>query len=191
MMKDETLKDEILNDAQKKAFKREAYESPLDERNTVGKMELLEERAVVSKERLDVGSVIARKEIRTKTVEVPIELVEEVLVISTNYYDADSKTLLTGTGDESEVVQYVEPMLDSVTSITVNGEKIALSDNEPVEIVLSRQVASISKQTHVVQDVDIQKSRHTHTDTINVELKREELDVVEDGMLDHQADRKL
>ena len=138
-----------------------------------------------------MGSVIARKEIRTKTVEVPIELVEEVLVISTNYYDADSKTLLTGTGDESEVVQYVEPMLDSVTTITVNGEKIALSDNEPVEIVLSRQVASISKQTHVVQDVDIQKSRHTHTDTINVELKREELDVIEDGMLDHQADRKL
>ena len=40
----------------------------------VGHLELLEERPVINKERLDVGKVTVTKHARTKTIEVPIEL---------------------------------------------------------------------------------------------------------------------
>ena len=49
-----------------------------DVKNTVnvGHLELLEERPVINKERLDVGKVTVTKHSRTKTVDVPIELIE-------------------------------------------------------------------------------------------------------------------
>ena len=138
-------------------------------RTLVGNMELLEERAVVDKERLDVGKVTVTKQIRTKTVNVPVELVEEVMVIETEYYDADSRHLLTTTASEADLVRHIEPTLDSKPSITVNGKQVLL-DQEPVEIVLSRQVAVIKKETYAVQDVAIEKSTHVHKDTFDVEL---------------------
>ena len=49
---------------------------------------------MVDKERLDIGKVTVTKQTRTKTVNIPVELVEEVLVIDTEYYDADSKQFL-------------------------------------------------------------------------------------------------
>ena len=149
-------------------------------------IELLEERAVVSKERLDVGKVTVTKHQRTKTIQVPVELVEEVLTIKTDYYDADSKALLTGSYDEQDILRHVEPSLETVAVVTVNGKRIEVG-NEPVEIVLSRQVATIAKETYAVQEIDIEKSIHTHTDTIAVKLKYEELDVKEEGFLDHKA----
>ena len=152
--------------------------------NHVGKLELLEERAVVHKERLDVGKVIATKHIRTKTINVPIELVEEVLTVTTTYQDADSQRLLEGNYDDKDVVRHVEPVLDTTASVTVNGHRVELGE-EPIEIILSRQVAIINKETHVVQEVAIEKTVHTHQDSISVELKREELDVKEEGFLSH------
>ncbi|MDO5768599.1 MAG: DUF2382 domain-containing protein [Psychrobacter sp.] len=160
--------------------------SETDLRNQVGHIELLEERAVVSKERLDVGKVTITKHQRTKTIQVPVELVEEVLTIKTDYYDADSKALLTGSYDEQDIIRHVEPSLEKVAVVTVNGNRIEVG-NEPVEIVLSRQIATIAKETYAVQEIDIEKSIHTHTDTIAVELKYEELDVKEEGFLDHKA----
>lgn len=156
-------------------------------RTPVGHLELLEERAVVNKERLDVGKVTVTKHQRTKTVDVPIELVEEVLTIRTEYQDAESEALLTGKYDEKDVLRRVEPSLDSVAVVTINGNRIELG-NDPVEIVLSRQVATITKDTYLVQEIDVEKSVHTHSDTIAVELKYEELDVTEEGFLDHKKD---
>ncbi|WP_227429815.1 YsnF/AvaK domain-containing protein [Psychrobacter sp. I-STPA6b] len=153
-------------------------------RTTVGRLELLEERAVVNKERLDVGKVIATKHVRKKTVNVPIELVEEVLTVTTTYQDVDSQAMLEGSYDDKEVIRHVEPTLDSIPSVTINGHKVQLGD-EPIEIVLSRQVAVVTKETYVVQEIDIEKSVHTHKDTISVELQREELDVQEEGFLNH------
>lgn len=155
-------------------------------RHPVGHIELLEERAVVNKERLDVGKVTVTKHQRTKTIQVPIELVEEVLTIQTNYHDADSKALLTGSYDERDILHHVEPSLETVAVVNINGKRIEVGQ-EPVEIVLSRQVATIAKETYAVQEIDIEKSVHTHTDTIAVELKYEELDVKEEGFLDHKA----
>ncbi|SUD89945.1 YsnF/AvaK domain-containing protein [Psychrobacter phenylpyruvicus] len=155
-------------------------------RTLVGNMELLEERAVVDKERLDVGKVTVTKHVRTKTVNVPVELVEEVLVIDTEYYDPDSRQLLNSTASEADLVRHIEPTLDSKPSITVNGKQVSL-EHEPVEIVISRQVAVIKKETYAVQDVAIEKSTHIHKDTFDVELKHEELDVQEEGYFDHEV----
>jgi len=155
-------------------------------RSLVGTIELLEERAVVDKERLDIGKVTVTKQVRTKTINVPVELVEEVMVIETEYYDADSRQFLTTTASDEDLIRHIEPTLQSRPNITVNGTEMFL-DQEPIEIVLSRQVAVIKKETYAVQDVAIEKSTHIHKDTFDVELKHEELDVKEEGYFDHEV----
>ena len=153
----------------------------------VGRLELLEERPVINKERLDVGKVTVTKHSRTKTVEVPIELVEEYITIRTEYHDAESQDLLSGNYDEKDILRHVEPSLDSKAVVTINGKQIEIGD-EPIDIVLSRQVATITKDTYAIQDIEINKSTHVHTDSIQVELKHEELDVTEEGLLAHGSD---
>lgn len=151
----------------------------------VGHLELLEERPVVNKERLDVGKVTVTKHRRTKTIDVPIELVEEYLTIRTEYHDAESQDLLSGQYDDKDILRHVEPALDSKAVVTVNGQQIEI-DEAPLEIVLSRQVATITKETFAIQEVDVNKTTHTHTDSIQVTLKHEELDVTEEGFLAHE-----
>ena len=150
----------------------------------IGHLELLEERPVINKERLDVGKVTVTKHARTKTINVPIELVEEYITIRTDYHDAESQDLLSGNYDEKDILRHVEPSLDSKAVVTINGKQIEVGD-DPIEIVVSRQVATITKDTYVIQEIDIDKSTHVHTDSIQVELKHEELDVTEEGLLAH------
>ena len=150
-----------------------------------GYLELLEERPVVNKERLDVGKVTVTKHSRTKTIQVPIELVEEYITVRTDYHDSESQDLLSGNYDDKDILRHVEPSLDSKAVVTINGKQVEIGDT-PIEIILSRQVATITKDTYVVQEVAIEKTTHTHTDSIEVELKHEELDVAEEGYLAHQ-----
>jgi len=151
-------------------------------------LELLEERPVINKERLDVGKVTVTKHARTKTIEVPIELVEEYITIRTEYHDAESQDLLSGQYDDKDILRHVEPSLDSKAVITINGKQVEIGD-EPIEIVVSRQVATITKDTYVVQEVEVNKTTHTHTDSIQVQLKHEELQVKEEGFLEHETSR--
>ena len=161
--------------------------SDIDKSNlNVGHLELLEERPVINKERLDVGKVTVTKHARTKTIDVPIELVEEYITIRTEYHDAKSQDLLSGNYDEKDILRHVEPSLDSKAVVTVNGKQIEIGD-EPIEIILSRQVATITKDTYAIQEIDINKTTHTHTDSIQVVLKHEELDVKEEGFLAHES----
>ncbi|MGO3177484.1 YsnF/AvaK domain-containing protein [Psychrobacter sp.] len=154
---------------------------------SIGKFELLEERPVINKERLDVGKVTVTKHSRTRTVDVPIELVEEYITVRTEYHDAESQDLLSGNYDEKDILRHVEPSLDSKAVVTINGKQIEIGD-APTEIVLSRQVATITKETYAIQEVDVSKTTHTHTDSIQVDLKHEELDISEEGFLEHNAD---
>ena len=154
--------------------------------HNVGHLELLEERPVINKERLDVGKVTVTKHARTKTIDVPIELVEKYITIRTEYHDAKSQDLLSGNYDEKDILRHVEPSLDSKAVVTVNGKQIEIGD-EPIEIVLSRQVATVTKDTYAIQEIDINKTSHTHTDSIQVVLKHEELDVKEEGFLAHES----
>lgn len=149
-----------------------------------GYLELLEERPVINKERLDTGRVTVTKHQRTKMIEVPIELVEEYITVQTEYHDAESRDLLSGNYDNKDILRHIEPSLDSKAVITINDKQVAIGD-APIEIVISRQVATITKQTYAIQEVAINKSVHTHVDNIEVELKHEELDVQEEGFLDH------
>ena len=158
----------------------------IDNTGNIGHLELLEERPIVNKERLDVGKVTVTKHSRTRTIDVPIELVEEYITISTEYLDAESQDLLSGDYDKQDILRHVEPSLDSKAVVTVNGKQIEIGD-APIEIVLSRQVATITKDTYAIQEIDINKTVHTHTDSIQVELKHEELDVTEEGFLAHEA----
>lgn len=150
-----------------------------------GYLELLEERAVINKERLDVGKVTVTKHRRTKTIEVPIELIEEYITVRTDYQDAESQDLLSGDYDDKDILRHVEPSLDSKAVVTINGKQVEIGD-APIEIVLSRQVATITKDTHVIQEIEINKTTHTHTDSIQVALQHEELDVKEEGYLAHE-----
>lgn len=149
-----------------------------------GYLELLEERPVVNKERLDIGRVTVTKHSRTKTIEVPIELIEEYITIQTEYSDVTSQDLLSGSYDDKDVLRRIEPALASNAVITINDKQVAIGD-APIEIVISRQVATVTKETYAIQEVAINKSVHTHIDNITVELKHEELDVNEEGFLDH------
>ena len=150
-----------------------------------GYLELLEERPVINKERLDVGKVTVTKHRRTKTIEVPIELIEEYITVRTDYQDAESQDLLSGNYDDKDILRHVEPSLDSKAVVTINGKQVEIGD-APIEIVLSRQVATITKDTHVIQKIEINKTTHTHTDSIQVALQHEELDVKEEGYLAHE-----
>ncbi|MEN2752041.1 DUF2382 domain-containing protein [Psychrobacter sp. FBL11] len=152
------------------------------------RLELLEERPVINKERLDVGKVTVTKHTRTKSIEVPIELVEEYVTIRTEYNDAESQDLLSGNYDEKDILRHVEPSLDSKAVVTINGKQIEVGD-APIEIVLSRQVATITKDTYAIQEIEVNKTTHTHTDSIQVELQHEELDVTEEGFLEHETSR--
>ena len=159
-----------------------------------GYLELLEERPVINKERLDVGKVTVTKHRRTKTIEVPIELVEEYITVRTDYQDVQSQDLLSGDYDDKDILRHVEPSLDSKAVVTINGKQVEIGD-APIEIVLSRQVATITKDTHVIQEIEINKTTHTHTDSIQVALQHEDLDVKEEGYLAHEqqsndADKK-
>ena len=160
-------------------------ENLLGTNNKSGYLELLEERPVVNKERLDVGKVTVTKHSRTKTIQVPIELVEEYITVRTDYNDSESQDLLSGNYDDKDILRHVEPSLDSKAVVTINGKQVEIGD-APIEIILSRQVATITKDTYVIQEVAIEKTTHTHTDSIEVELKHEELDVNEEGYLAHQ-----
>jgi len=141
---------------------------------------------VVNKERLDVGKVTVTKHTRTKTIDVPIELVEEYITVRTEFHDAESQDLLSGNYDEKDVLRHVEPALDSKAVITVNDKQVEIGE-APIEIVVSRQVATVTKDTYAVQEIDISKSTHTHTDSIQVSLQHEELDVKEEGFLEHET----
>ena len=157
----------------------------LNQKANGGILELLEERPVVNKERLDVGKVTVTKHSRIKTIQVPIELVEEYITVRTEYNDAESQDLLSGNYDDKDILRHVEPALDSKAVVTINGKQVEIGD-APIEIILSRQVATITKDTYVIQEVDVNKSTHTHTDSIEVTLKHEELDVIEEGFLEHE-----
>ena len=165
---------------------QDTFTDKTSDRVNVGHLELLEERPVINKERLDVGKVTVTKHARTKTIEVPIELIEEYITIRTEYHDAESQELLSGNYDDRDILRHVEPSLDSKAVVTVNGKQIEVG-NEPIEIVLSRQVATITKDTYAIQEIEVNKSTHIHTDSIQVELKHEELDVTEEGFLAHEA----
>lgn len=120
----------------------------------VGTIELREERLFVNKQREVAGSLNLSREVRRETVQVPVELVTEVLVIE--HRAGDHAVMLDG--------ELIQP-----------GQKR--------EIVVYREDAIVDKRVVVSEIVNIGKRVVTETRTFDATLAREELVVNEQGEL--------
>lgn len=134
-------------------------------------LELLEERADVVKKNVLAGKVVVSKTVHTRTVNVPIELKEEILTIQVIAQDDDG--VLVGDYDDQELIQHFDETTESV--VTLNDKPLALG--ESVEIILSRETATVTKKTHAVEEVALRTYTDTTTHELTTELRHEELQV--------------
>lgn len=132
-------------------------------------LELLAEKPQVEVERVNVGQVRLSKQVKTQTVQVPVTLTQEILVIE----------------HHGQVAPLSEDGLVNIAStqhaapqIMINGQPVELGD-APVEIVLSQQVAHVQVQTQVVEEVSLRTDQRSHTEQVDVTLRHEELVVEE------------
>ena len=148
-------------------------------------LELLAERPLIDIQRVVTGNVKFSKQVRTQTVNVPVTLTQEVLVIEhTGYDNPILANQLTGISlTDKDLVKIVAPKTTTNTShIMINGEPVTLMD-KPLEVVISQQVATVSISTEVAEQVNITTKAHSYEQTVPVMLRHEEL-VVEETKLD-------
>ncbi|MDV6373138.1 YsnF/AvaK domain-containing protein [Deinococcus arenicola] len=122
-----------------------------------GVIELREERLIVEKEREKTGSVAFTREVRRQTVQVPVDLVTEVLIIE---YLADQ---------------------DSTGAQTIVLDGVPLASGERRELVVYREEAYVEKRVVVHEQVRISKRQTIETRTFDATLAREELVVTPQG----------
>jgi uncharacterized protein (TIGR02271 family) len=122
-----------------------------------GVIELREERLVVHKERETAGSVALSREVRRETVQVPVELVSEVLVI---------EHLGAGTAEGGHL-------------ITLDGTPLAPGERR--ELLVYREEAQVEKRVVVREQVKVSKRQVVETRTFDATLAREELVVDPQG----------
>ena len=141
-------------------------------------IELLAEKPEVNLERVVVGNVRLSKQVKTQTVNVPVTLTQEVLIIEHN---VDNKVLSNQDTDQ-DLVQVDSTANQGTAKIIVNGEAIELTD-KPLEIVISQQVAKVQLQTIINETVKLTTESNSHETNIPVTLRHEEL-VTEEIKLD-------
>lgn len=121
-----------------------------------GVIELREERLIVHKEREVAGGVALTREVRRETVQVPVELVTEVLVVEH-----------LGSGTEGG------------HAITLDGTPLAPGERR--ELLVYREEAQVEKRVVVSEQVKISKRQVVETRTFDATLAREELVVDPQG----------
>jgi uncharacterized protein (TIGR02271 family) len=114
------------------------------------RLELREERAKVSKERVQSGTVTIRREVDIRTETFSVELTTETLVIMTAPQSAGSSA-----------------------NVTVNGQP--LEAGQEVRIVIHRKAAQIVKSVVVTEDVIVRLEGRSETVSLPLELSREHL----------------
>lgn len=142
-------------------------------------LELLEERAEVQKHRIHKGKVVLSKQTRMRTVHVPVTLAEEYLVI--DYQPLDSLPI-------NEQIPVIDAPSSTNAQIQLNGELITVSQEAPIEILLSRETASVHKTTHTIERINLQTHTTTQEHTLTAELQKEVLDIQEGADLLVHAD---
>ncbi len=145
-------KDELLASTSLTDSPREVQSSQLQ-----GVIELREERLIVEKEREVAGSVAIAREVRRETVQIPVELVTEVLII---------EHLGSGTGEGGHL-------------ITLDGTPLAPGERR--ELLVYREEARVEKRVVVREQVNIGKRQVVETRTFDATLAREELVVDAQG----------
>lgn len=132
---------------------------------------LLAEQPQIEKIRTIEGQVTIRREIRTQTVQIPVEIQQEVLVIQTR----PVTTTMTPTQPLSAGMGSSALPLSAVTQIELDGQ--LLGPDQTIEIELSHEVPQVIKQVVTAQEVKLYRRSVTHTETHTLELGHEVLDV--------------
>lgn len=130
-------------------------------------LELLAEKPEVTLERVVTGNVKLSKKVNTQTINVPVTLTQEVLIIE---YDENA---LPKAGSTDKLVS-IDNGTAPTASVLVNGQVVTLTD-KPLEVVISQQVARVAINTLVAETVKVNTTQQQHEQTIPVTLRHEEL----------------
>ncbi len=133
--------------------------------DTTNTLELLAERPQVQIERFVKDNIKLSKKIISQTVNVPVTLNQEVLVIE--YVFAKPNT------PNDNLVSVVTNNVN-VPQLMVNGQAITLGDT-PIEIPLLQQIAKVNIETIVAEKVQLMTQNVSHETQIPVTLRHEEL----------------
>lgn len=135
-------------------------------------LELLAEHARVEIEQLAVGELTLRKEMRTQTVNIPITLRQEVLIVE-HHAGAPLQHVSQAT-DSSRLVQIEQLEQLPHTIIKLNGEPHDL-DQQPLTLILSQEIAKVNVHTVVAEHIRIATEHKNFDKQLNVSLRHEEL----------------
>lgn len=136
-------------------------------------LELLAERPKVNVERMASGSVRFSKQVRSETINVPVTLTQEVLVI--DYVENPQL-------NASDLVKIADNTKNA-SHVVINGNVVNLLE-KPQEIILSQQIARVSIESIINENVTLSTKATTHVEQIPVTLRHEEL-VTEEVKLDN------
>ena len=133
-----------------------------DNNNT---LELLAEHPQVQIERFVKDNIKLSKKIISQTVNVPVTLNQEVLVIEHVFAKPSSS--------QDNLVSVITKNVN-VPQLMVNGQAITLGDT-PIEIPLLQQIAKVNIETIVAEKVQLMTQNVSHETQIPVTLRHEEL----------------
>lgn len=133
--------------------------------DTTNTLELLAERPQVQIERFVKDNIKLSKKIISQTVNVPVTLNQEVLVIEHVFAQANAP--------HDNLVSVVTNNVN-VPQLMVNGQAITLGDT-PIEIPLLQQIAKVNIETIVAEKVQLMTQNVSHETQIPVTLRHEEL----------------
>ena len=133
--------------------------------DTTNTLELLAERPRVQIERFVKDNIKLSKKIISQTVNVPVTLNQEVLVIEHVFSQANAP--------HDNLVSVVTNNVN-VPQLMVNGQAITLGDT-PIEIPLLQQTAKVNIETIVAEKVQLMTQNVSHETQIPVTLRHEEL----------------
>ena len=133
--------------------------------DTTNTLELLAERPQVQIERFIKDNIKLSKKIISQTVNVPVTLNQEVLVIEHVFAQPSTS--------QDNLVSVVTNNVN-VPQLMVNGQAITLGDT-PIEIPLLQQTAKVNIETIVAEKVQLMTQNVSHETQIPVTLRHEEL----------------
>lgn len=133
--------------------------------DTTNTLELLAERPQVQIERFIKDNIKLSKKIISQTVNVPVTLNQEVLVIEHVFAKPNTPN--------DNLVSVVTNNVN-VPQLMVNGQAITLGDT-PIEIPLLQQIAKVNIETIVAEKVQLMTQNVSHETQIPVTLRHEEL----------------
>ena len=133
--------------------------------DTTNTLELLAERPQVQIERFIKDNIKLSKKIISQTVNVPVTLNQEVLVIEHVFTQPSAP--------HDNLVSVVTNNVN-VPQLMVNGQAITLGDT-PIEIPLLQQTAKVNIETIVAEKVQLMTQNVSHETQIPVTLRHEEL----------------